>query len=220
MPHTIEQQEPLNCAVHAINNALQRRLVSPQDAIDNIKKRFEKIVNFRASRKRAITMPLRITIDQFIAQETQDGFRIDDLLPTLKKHGYCAKFFFRDASPPTVEQLLLGSWVIMGQYPHFGHAIALCDGHVIESITQREPHPYHLLDRESPWPDRFVPRVFMRLDETTPPTVFESTDESTACRYENPKTRISGSTSNSTDNLIPTPGGMDDGRRICRFFEK
>jgi hypothetical protein len=169
MPQTIEHQDQLNCAVHAINNALQMRIVSPQDAVDNIKKRFEKVVKSRANRKRAITMPQCITIDRFIAQETQHGFRIDDLIPTLNEHGYRAQLFSHDVSPPNMEQLMVGSWVIMGRYPHFGHAIAMCDGHVIESITQREPRPYHLMDRESPWPARFVPHVFIRLDKTTQP---------------------------------------------------
>jgi hypothetical protein len=82
-------------------------------------------------------MPLRITIDRFIAQETQHGLSIDDLVPTLRKHGYATRLFSQQVAPPSIEQLLLGRWVVMGRYPHFGHAIALCDGHVIESITQR-----------------------------------------------------------------------------------
>lgn len=179
MPQLIEHQDQRNCAVHAINNALQRRIVSPQDAIDNIRKRFDALVHARASRKRAITMPLRITIDRFIAQETQHGLSIDDLIPTLHKHGYSTRLFSQQVAPPNMEQLLLGRWVVMGRYPHFGHALALCDGHVIESITQREPRPYHLLDRDSPWPERFVPRVFMRLDKATPPTVVDATDDTT-----------------------------------------
>lgn len=179
MPRLIEHQDQRNCAVHAINNALQRRIVSPQDAIDNIRKRFEALVHARASRKRAITMPLRITIDRFIAQETQHGLSIDDLVPTLRKHGYATRLFSQQVAPPSIEQLLLGRWVVMGRYPHFGHALALCEGHVIESITQREPRPYHLLDRDSPWPDRFVPRVFIRLDKATPPAVVDTTDDAT-----------------------------------------
>ena len=179
MPQLIERQDRRNCAVHAINNALQLRLVSPQDAIDNIRKRFDELVHARASRKRAITMPLRITIDRFIAQETQYGLSIDDLVPALHKNGYSTLFFSPEVAPPNIEQLLIGSWVVMGRYPHFGHAIALCDGHVIESLTHREPRPYHLLDRDGQWPDRFVPRVFIRLDKATPPpTVVDVTDNS------------------------------------------
>lgn len=176
MPDIIERQDQQNCVVHAINNALQRVLVSPQDAIDNIKRRFAMIERARSTRKRAMKRPMGITMDRFIAQETRGGLRFDDLIPTLGEHGVRVHMFSLEPSTFDTRQLLVGRWVVIGRYPHFGHAIALCDGHVIESISEREPWPYHLLDRESPWPAQFVPRVLIRLDETaTPPTVVEST---------------------------------------------
>ncbi len=139
-PRVIERQRGRHCAVHATNNALQRVVVTDDDAIDNIKLRFKKL------RRQNVDW------NTFLSEQKALGFYFEDLIPALKGQGYDVNNFdvntFLDTITPSLPELMLsGSWVVLGSYGTMDHAIAVYNGYVIESIESKAPAPYHFASK-------------------------------------------------------------------------
>jgi hypothetical protein len=150
----IECQKGKLCAMHAINNALQKVVVRESDGKAYLKMKFDE---FNKSRIRK-HMPI-LNWSDYYKDNTARGFSIDVFGEKLGRLGY----FMHIIRSPSIKKLSRGSWIIIGKYPKFGHALAIKDGYLIESFTKYKPYKINL-----GWPKSFVPSVYISVDKRRP----------------------------------------------------
>ena len=163
MAKRIESQREKLCTVHAINNALQNRVVDENDAVIAIRQRFEFI-----NEKLALKGKPFINYDTFYRSESEKGFSIDLFRKKLRDVNL---FLHHRKIPVSAKIYSEGSWVVLGKYPTFNHAIGISDGYLIESIGSIKP--YKLKDLG--FPQDFVPLSFFEIN-SEPPVREESTE--------------------------------------------
>lgn len=153
-PRVIQAQSGRNCSVHATNNALQRIVVTETDAEYSIRQRFDHINNHSKSmarkreKMRAVGLtPTKLDWHTFHSEQTRGGYHFEDLIPALTERGYKVNMNCGLGSPGLTQRMLHGSWVVLGRYETFDHAIAVCDGYVIDSILHKVRVPYHFESR-------------------------------------------------------------------------
>lgn len=135
-----EEQEEFNCAIHAFNNAMQKRLITKAMVTEYLKTVY---ANFR--------MP-KLSKTDFIKQESERGFSPDHIIAIARTLG----FYFHDLPLDTdLKTLVSGSYFLMGRYPEFSHAIGMSNGYVIESIRAIEKAPYLVTTRASALPRNY-----------------------------------------------------------------
>jgi hypothetical protein len=156
-PIRIEQQVANHCSIHAINNALQADVVSWQDALDSIKRRFD-LANKRRAESRRPLLDWRTFLDD----NTSKGASLSDVAQVLRDKG----IFMHEYYSVSYSSLIHGNWVVCGEYPEYGHAIAIHNGLVIESMKHRAK-PYRLTP-DMKWPEGFEPTVFIQLHDRPP----------------------------------------------------
>lgn len=164
MPKVIQEQCGLLCVIHGINNALQRVAVSEDDAIAHLRQYF---TSLNESRRKAGQKLL--VWKNFFQTYAGEGYTADYLRSALRDQGLYLKELKRPNEQPQeviLEHLKKGNWLVSGRYPEYGHSIAVHDGYVIESVLDREPKPYEMSMRKSPWPKNFVPFAYYRLSPT------------------------------------------------------
>lgn len=165
----VETQTENNCTLHAINNAFQRVVVTPADAMASIRARFERSnASLRAKGKSELVW------ETFRDEEMLHGYSLSDLYAALRRQGYVPRNFAAQDDRVRRAALLNGMWVVLGRYPNFAHAIAVRDGFVIESIADSEARPYHVSERKSLWPRGFTVDNLFCLSALDAPQVIQS----------------------------------------------
>ncbi len=143
IPRVIESQRGRNCAIHATNNALQRVVVTEADVAQNLRLRFDKYSESSRSRKN----PTELHWPTFRSEQTRLGYHFEDLIPALNQQGYMVNMSYGIHSPNLPRLMLSGSWVVLGRYETFDHAIAVYNGHVIDSLLSKVSVPYHFASK-------------------------------------------------------------------------
>jgi hypothetical protein len=144
------------CTIHAINNALQRKIVNVADADEALRERFDNI-NLKLALKRK---PL-IDFDSYYHSESDMGFSIDLFREKLLKFNL---FLHLRTIPLPKSIYSRGSWVVLGRYPRFNHALAIRNGYVIESLSKEKPYKL----KDFGFPRNFEPFLFFEISSESP----------------------------------------------------
>lgn len=165
MPQVIETQIEKNCTIHAINNALQERLVTVKDGDDDLLKRFH---NY--NKKRLEKGLSALNKKKFMHDFKGNGYSIDYFFEKLKQNGYFISHVPIDHV--SIENLKIGSWVILGSYPEFAHALAIRDGFIIESLGSGIL--IQISGKKVKWPSGFSPKSFFTFSRV--PKILETSE--------------------------------------------
>jgi hypothetical protein len=154
--------------IHSVNNALQAKVLTKQDVIQEIKHRFQRT---NAKLKKKNSKPLEWSA--FLEDATQDGFYPADVNAAMEQKNYTLHSFnFNTENKVFIDKILdeHGARVVYGRYDvgdskSMSHAIGVHNGFLIESSITHSPQPYKMSDPARRWPDKFTPTLVTTIYE-------------------------------------------------------
>ena len=124
----IDVQHEKFCTVHAINNALQKKLIQCSQARKAL---VDYYTNLNAIRKAKGKPPLDSEAF-FYDNYERSGFSLSLFDSILKSKHLMMQTVH---GTPSIPRLQSGIFVVSGEYPSFKHAIGIHKGYIIESLN-------------------------------------------------------------------------------------
>ena len=168
-PVIIETQEGYNCGVHAINNALQAKVLTRKDVVKEIENSYRKYNEKKEKKGKAL-----LVWKEYLEQCSVGGLYPDHIKEALHKKGYKVHgFFVTPENNAFINKVLddVGARTIAGFYKDadgnklFDHSIGVHNGYLIESILTLSSKPYKMSEAANRYPENFTPNYVHTIYE-------------------------------------------------------
>jgi hypothetical protein len=163
VPKIVDEQCGKLCTVHALNNALQKKIFTGSDALDALRREYDATKADVESRGKT----MRTTWEKYKADMTEGGFS-----PTLWRSMLHAKTDFTVDRYFTSSRAILdlarsgrmdkGRWLIAGvSNGRYRHSIAVVDGYVIDS--ELDSVFMMVPSEDNPFPAHYKPETAVEI---------------------------------------------------------